>query len=169
MSGRASSSQVSKNNPCSSSPSESARSYSAPYQVPKGLRDVPPPLSNQVPLTPKASDVSSDNRVIPANNNKKQKVTQVPKDTAQVVVDQTPAPTPMEVDNTTTTSPELVLEDITPSSNSPKAESRAYDASLYQAAAKDANKRVQPELPWITRLYKHKKYKINKCLRPTVL
>ena len=53
----------------------------------------------------------------------------------------------MEVDNTTTTSPELVLEDITPSSNSPKAESRAYDTSLYQAAAKDANKRVQPELP----------------------
>src|SRR5256884_314144 len=141
------SSRVSKNNPSSSSPSESARSYSAPYQVPKGLRDGPPPLSSQVPLTPKASEIPSDNSGKPVNKNKKQKVTQVPKDTAQVVVDQTPAPTPMEVDNTTTTSPELVLEDITPSSNNPKAESHTYDASLYQAAAKDATKRVQPELP----------------------
>src|SRR2546430_14861239 len=128
MSGRASSSRVSKNNPSSQSPSESARSYSAPYQVPKGLRDGPPPLSSQVPLTSKASDLSSDNSGKTANKNKKQKVTQALKDTAQVVVDQTPAPTPMEVDNTTVTSSALVLEDITPSSTSSKAESCKYDA-----------------------------------------
>src|SRR2546430_17080199 len=85
-------------------------------------------LSSQVPLTPKASDSTSDNSGKTANKNKKQKVTQAPKDTAQVVVDQTPAPTSMEVDNTTVTSSALVLEDITPSSTSSKAESCKYDA-----------------------------------------
>ena len=152
-SSRSPKSRASKNNPSSPPVQEKARTQSAPYQVPKGLKDGPPPLTGQVPLPPKAQEMALEDS--PAYNtrnssNKKQKVTQAPKDTTQVVVTQPPQPTPMEVNNnvvetaTTTNTIDISTE---PASVVPNAPSQSYDASQYQAAAKDASSRVKSVLP----------------------
>ena len=113
-SSRSAKSRVSANNPSSSPSTEKARTFSAPYQVSKGLKDGPPPITGQVPLTSKAQEMASDDSPAMNTRYKKQKVTQAPKNTAQVVVTQPPQPTPMEVDNITVATTTATNSVVTP-------------------------------------------------------
>ena len=70
-SSRSPKSRVSANNPSSPPSTEKARTYSAPYQVPKGLKDGPPPITGQVPLTPKATEMASEDSFAYNTRNKK--------------------------------------------------------------------------------------------------
>src|SRR2546429_152239 len=149
MSSKRSSARLSRNNPSSQTLGEKLHPTSAPYEVPKSIKDGPPPLETQAPLPNKKADMQPAQKA--GGKAKKQKLDSTPNNVVSVVIEDN-ATEDMAVDhivpNSTTNDPSSSAQSSSTITGTvkPKENASGYNVSEYQAAAKSASSRAKAPL-----------------------
>ena len=165
MSQRRSSPRLSRNNPSNQTLGEKLHPAPAPYEVPKGIKDGPPPLETQAPLPGKKSEMKSAEKA--GGKPKKQKLNSTPETTVSVVIEDTtsePMDTAQTVPDSTPINSSSLSQPSPTNIVNPTVDASTYNASEYQTAAKIALSRITAPLLTDASMIVHKLLKNKKLM-----